>query len=363
MALANGQKITRGPYFLAFLYQEIFEAIKLTPRNDNNLVVVSGCDVLWFLQLCLQFYFPSLCRCTAFPPVSLQQSISFGRSFGCPEPFSSGNSFDFSRYFWVFYIEGEWSTGRSAPFGSRKNDPSWFRERFEYICNQAKSAKLIEHSSIWYSFLGSQDLHISLKSRSKLVLSTEVYSSHFAARQFGFIQALPAPASYFTVNSYRTRHPVKGVAKMDRVTTAGNLLKRHFIPVSIESVADESFDELFERSWDDAYNVLFGVAFIEMVDRFDFKIDPLFKSEGKISLFFQVFPAPSHRIFSFFSPVLQLRFLDQPSRRALLLFRLCRYTFSLLSLLRIYFVVVSFGMFLVSAASFNRAIGLWFPAS
>ncbi len=60
--------------------------------------------------------------------------------------------------------------------------------------------------------------------------SIEVYSPHFAARQFGLVQALPASASYFTGNSHRGHHPTKGVVEVDRVTAAGYRLKRHFIP-------------------------------------------------------------------------------------------------------------------------------------
>ncbi len=77
VALANGQKLALGPYFLTFLYREMLEAIKLAPRNDNHLVIGSGCGVLWFLQLCPQFYFPSLLHRVGLPLVSSQLFVSF----------------------------------------------------------------------------------------------------------------------------------------------------------------------------------------------------------------------------------------------------------------------------------------------
>ncbi len=41
VALANGQKLALGPYFLAFLYQELFEAImsRPVPRHVNRSAV------------------------------------------------------------------------------------------------------------------------------------------------------------------------------------------------------------------------------------------------------------------------------------------------------------------------------------
>ncbi len=77
IALANGQKIALGPYFLAFLYREIYEAIKPLDKWENKIVIDFGCGVLWFLQLCLQFYFPALCR-TSFLFVSFSQATSYG---------------------------------------------------------------------------------------------------------------------------------------------------------------------------------------------------------------------------------------------------------------------------------------------
>ncbi len=78
LALASGQKLALGPYFLDFLYWEMLEAIKPTPYNESHLVIDSGCGVLWFLQLCLQFYFPSLLRRAGPLPVASRLSIYFG---------------------------------------------------------------------------------------------------------------------------------------------------------------------------------------------------------------------------------------------------------------------------------------------
>nr|CAD1844247.1 unnamed protein product [Ananas comosus var. bracteatus] len=61
VGLTNGDKLALGPYFLAFVYREIFDSIKAL-LSGEGVTISSGCGVFWFLQMFLQIYLPHLCR-------------------------------------------------------------------------------------------------------------------------------------------------------------------------------------------------------------------------------------------------------------------------------------------------------------
>nr|CAD1822727.1 unnamed protein product [Ananas comosus var. bracteatus] len=76
VGLSNGDRLALGPYFLAFVYREIFDSIKILPSGDD-IAISSGCGVFWFLQMFLQFYIPALCQ-SPFNPTSVAQFDSYG---------------------------------------------------------------------------------------------------------------------------------------------------------------------------------------------------------------------------------------------------------------------------------------------
>ncbi|XP_020080654.1 uncharacterized protein LOC109704314 [Ananas comosus] len=230
VGLSNGDRLALGPYFLAFVYREIFNSLK-TLHSGDGIAISSGCGVFWFLQMFLQFYIPALCQ-SPFNPTSVAQFDSYGLALGCPQPMTLGQPSDFLTYFKIFYEPSPESAVSWAPFPDRLTGPSWFLARFEAIRDELASSRASEYLEVRYSYLTPRDLHVGLKSRSKLLPSTEAYSPQYVARQFGFVQPIPAPSKFFTINTADHRPPTKSIAEADKISAMGNRLRRFFKLVS-----------------------------------------------------------------------------------------------------------------------------------
>nr|CAD1823594.1 unnamed protein product [Ananas comosus var. bracteatus] len=123
--------------------------------------------------------------------------------------------------------------GESPALVTKRNiRHSFCTARYESLQGELASSRAGEYFDVWYSFLALRDLHIGLKSRSKLLPSTEVYSPQFVARQFGFTQAVPAPAKFFTANIATYCPPTKSIADANQSSAMGNRLHQFFKLVS-----------------------------------------------------------------------------------------------------------------------------------
>nr|CAD1818065.1 unnamed protein product [Ananas comosus var. bracteatus] len=172
VGLANDEKLALGVYFLAFVCREIFDSIKLLPSGEG-LAIGFGCDI----DLAPHF-------------------DTFGLVLGCPKPISSSHPYEFGNYFKVFYESRPHRLISWFPFAERVTGPPWLFTRYETIQGELASSRASKYSDVWFSLLAARDLHVGLKTRSKLIPSTEVYSPQYVARQFGFVQAISAPAKF-----------------------------------------------------------------------------------------------------------------------------------------------------------------------
>ncbi|XP_020108578.1 uncharacterized protein LOC109724242 [Ananas comosus] len=226
VGLSNGDRLALGPYFLAFVYREIFDFIKLLPSGDAA------------------------------------QFDSYGLALGCPQPMTSGQPSDFLTYFKTFYEPNPDSAISWAPFVDRLTGLSWFLARFEAIQGKLASSHTSEYSEVWYSYLASRDLHMGLKLRSKLLPNTDVYSPQYVARQFGFVQSIPAPSKFFTANTADYRPPTKGIAEADNISTMGNRLRRFFKLVSFRPNYTGVALEGYATIWDQFTDRIFDLALL-----------------------------------------------------------------------------------------------------
>nr|CAD1843997.1 unnamed protein product [Ananas comosus var. bracteatus] len=100
------------------------------------------------------------------------------------------------------------ANGERLVLGQPLNFSHYFKVFYERASSGAN-----EYADVWFSILATRDLHVGLKNYPKLTPSTEVYSPHYVARQFGFVQRLPAPAKFFTANIAHGRPPYKGCSR------------------------------------------------------------------------------------------------------------------------------------------------------
>lgn len=114
--------------------------------------------------------------------LSVAQYDSYGLALSCPQPTTSGQPSDFLIYFKAFYEPSPESAISWSPFADHLTGPSCFLARFEAIQSELASSRASEYSKVWYSYLAPRDLHVGLKSCSKLLPSTEVYSPQYVAR-------------------------------------------------------------------------------------------------------------------------------------------------------------------------------------
>lgn len=75
--------------------------------------------------------------------------------------------------------------------------------------------------------------------------STKVCFPQYVARQFGIVQAIPAPA-----NTAVSRPPTKSTAETDRISAMGNRLRRFFKLVSFRPNRTGVVGFRFMTSWD-----------------------------------------------------------------------------------------------------------------
>lgn len=129
-------------------------------------------------------------------------------------------------------------------------DPVRFIARYEAVKDQKASSATSKYSEVWYSFLAPWDLHIGLMTRSKLMLSTEVYYPHYMARQFGFVQTIRTLSKFFMANFVRSRPPSKSATETDRLSALGNHLRRFFTPVSFRPNHMGVTDLQFQGAWE-----------------------------------------------------------------------------------------------------------------
>nr|CAD1833017.1 unnamed protein product [Ananas comosus var. bracteatus] len=82
----------------------------------------------------------------------------------------------------------------------------------------------------------------------------------FAARQFGFVQAIPAPAKFFIANTAVNRPPTKSTAEVDRISAMGNRLRRFFKLVSFRPNHTGVMGFRYAITWDYFADRVFGLV-------------------------------------------------------------------------------------------------------
>nr|CAD1818644.1 unnamed protein product [Ananas comosus var. bracteatus] len=183
VGLANNKKLALGVYFLAFVYRENFDSIKSLSSREG-LAIGSGCGILWFLQMCLQIYFPSRCR-TSLDIDSTPHFDTYGLGLDCPKPISSGHPYEFGNYFKVCYESCPHHLISWSPFAECVTGPPWLLTRYETIPGKLATSRSSEYSDVWFFF-------------TSCVRSAPI----------------PVPAKFFTANTAVTVLPLRAQPKL-----------------------------------------------------------------------------------------------------------------------------------------------------
>lgn len=135
-----------------------------------------------------------------------------------------------------------------------------FLARYEAFQGELVSSHASEYSDVWYSFLAPRDLHVGLKSCSKLLPSTEVYSPQYIMHQFGLVQAISAQAKFFTANTTVNRLLTKNIEESDWISAMGSRLQRFFKLVSFRSNCTGVVFFRYTVTWDQFTDRVFDLS-------------------------------------------------------------------------------------------------------